>query len=473
MQLTVRILGSVAQLVGDIPLWLEDELRGTFAWQSIEDLNDVRYFYYNGVMYRGIVDEVCALLKQRGVDYRVEDASRVPPEHNWRFQGKYRPMQEDAVNKLYDAGYGILKASPGSGKTVMMAALICRFGLRSAILVQAKEPFEQAYKTLQNMTDIPHVGKLGDGVCELGDVTVVMVQTLAQELTSNPKGAVARWWSGVRVLCVDECQHGVADSYLLAYNEIGLLRHKISVSATPHRDDERMAWMQPVLGKVVAEITYAEQIDAGNLCPVTIYVQKVPPKSFGYVGPNGSIARSQRQAARHYREVYDDYVINGSTGRNKMLYAFAKECLDKGKTLAIIVSRVDHAEVLQDEIPWAVVLTAKTNPKVRRDTIDKLQHREVMCVITTLFDEATDVPSLDAVAIAAGGRSTVKIEQRIRSTRAFSGHLRSGFYSKERGYVFYPQDQADFLKSQSSKMTKILESVYSQHPERNEYIEVC
>jgi ERCC4-related helicase len=116
-------------------------------------------------------------------------------------------------------------------------------------------------------------------------------------------------------------------------------------------------------------------------------------------------------------------------------------------------------------------IEVKSLNALRSKATDMLQHREISCLISTLFDEAVDVPSLDVVAVAAAGASTVKTEQRIRSTRIFSGTLRTGHYTKTRGYVYYPRDNTDFLKTQSRNSLSLLKNIVKEHP-KNKWVEL-
>jgi superfamily II DNA or RNA helicase len=112
-------------------------------------------------------------------------------------------------------------------------------------------------------------------------------------------------------------------------------------------------------------------------------------------------------------------------------------------------------------IPYGVPLYGETEN--RAEIIRKLRNKEIMCVITTLFDEAVDVPSLDAVAVLAGGKSKIKLKQRIRSTRAFKGTTVLGESTKKRGYVWIPHYEEKYLKDHSKKRLKELKEIVAEH----------
>jgi superfamily II DNA or RNA helicase len=134
-------------------------------------------------------------------------------------------------------------------------------------------------------------------------------------------------------------------------------------------------------------------------------------------------------------------------------------------TCAIIVSKTEHGNNIAKLIPEAVEVYGPTARKKRKKIWEDLQDRSIKVVITTLMDEATNIPSLDAVALAAGGKSKVKLVQRLRNLRTFSGETSEGFYTKERGFVFITKDNTDFLRSHSTLNVSYLTDLVSQHPD--------
>lgn len=460
--LEIRPENNRGILYGDIPATVERDLQAEFVWYDINDLTNPIHFYADRVMYLGVMGRVAESLRRKGYDVEVVLPDLPDSEIEWEFTGEFRTRQEDAVTAMVDARFGVLKAAPGFGKTVCMAAITASIGRRTAIIVQAGEPFDQAYNTLCRLTNIKKVGRVSGGMRDLQDVTVCMIQTLSKELIDNPEGEVAEWFAGAEVVMVDECHHAASDSYLIALDRVENPQYVLGFSATPEmREDGLQQFVDAYLGEVVYEVTYGDQIAEGNLCPVTIYVTNVPPKDYGYSKNRSLTAFRKRQL---YQVVYEDYVIR-NRWRNTEAIAFAKEMIADDLSVAMIVSRVEHAREINMLFPEAVVLTSETKKEERRRVLRALKQKEIMCVVTTLFDEATDVPSLGAVCMLAGGKTEIKLRQRIRSTRTFSGDTARGYYEKDRGYVWYPVDQADFVKSHSQKCLKVLRSIVKEHPQ--------
>jgi superfamily II DNA or RNA helicase len=451
------------EIVGNVPAKLEALLQNEFVWYDINDLTNPVYFYSNKVMYLGLMFQVAEFITEYGIECTVNLPNLDKLDrYDWKFIGTYRAKQKEAVNALYASRYGALKAPPGFGKTTVASALIARIGLKTAIIVQAGEPFDQAYNTILKMTNIKHIGRVSGEYKDLGDVTVYMIQTLSNEIAENPKGEIATAFAQSQVVIVDEHHHSAADTYLLALNFVTNPQFVFGFSATPEdREDGLQPFVNAYIGRPVFEVTYGEQIAHGHLCPVTVYVMRMPERDFGYSKNRSIPAFRKRQL---YQEVYQEYVVENRERNNEALF-FTQDMIDEGHSVAIIVSRIPHAHEIHKLYPQAVVLTSSTPKSERRDILEKLRSKEIMCVVTTLFDEATDVPSLGAVCMLAGGKTEIRLRQRIRSTRTFSGPTARGHYNKTRGYVWYPIDQADFLQSHSTKCLKILKSIVQEHPE--------
>lgn len=459
--LLIRPQHNRGVLYGELPAKIEQELQDHFVWYDVNDLTNPIYFYAEKIMYLGMMYEVANYLTARGFPCEVSLPKLGNPTHDWKFIGTYRPRQEEAVQTLVRERFGVLKAAPGFGKTVCMAAVTATIGRNTAIIVQAGEPFDQAYNTLRKLTTIPKVGRVSGEVRDIQPATVYMIQSLSKEILDNPNGDVAKAFSESEVVMVDECHHAAADTYLMALGHVENPQFVLGFSATPEdREDGLQPFVNAYLGRPRYEVTYGEQIDLGSLCPVTVYVTNIPERDYGYSKDREIPAYRKRKL---YQEVYDSYVVKNQVRNQEGLW-FTQDMIDQGHSVAIIVSRVPHAHEIHKMYPQAVVLTGETSKNDRRDILFKLRQKEIMCVVTTLFDEATDVPSLGAVCMLAGGKTEIRLRQRIRSTRTFSGETAKGYYTKTRGYVWYPIDQADFLRSHSTKCLKTLRAIVKEHP---------
>lgn len=451
----------MAELSGEIPENLERRLEDIFMWVNSLDLTQEIYFYSKGLCYRGFADAVCQEINNYGIPCRVE-LPEIKRKFDWKFNWEFRPLQEEAVDAWLGNQNGILQASPGFGKTVCASAAICKAGVRSVVLVQNKEPFTQAYNTLCASTSIDDVGMFGCGKKKLGEVTVVMIQALSRELKNNPQGEVAKWWRSVELIIVDEAHHAASDSYIEILSQLDSIQYLLGTSATPMREDGRSHFLTSYCGPIIFDAQYGVLIDHDILCPVTVYVVNGPPVDTRLAETVKEVIEDELDST--YMELYDSYVVN-NTARSELIVEFARECIENNISVAVIVSRIEHARNLQQLYPELVVVTSEQNDRL--EIFDKLKRKEIMGVISTLLDEAVDIPSLGAVALAAGGKSYIKLFQRLRSLRTFEGETAKGYFKKDRGYVLYVKDRAPTLNSHSDRCIKYLQGLVEQHPEND------
>lgn len=92
------------------------------------------------------------------------------------FTGDLRDHQREAVDALKKFGYGVLKAPPRSGKTVMFIALAIELGYKTLILANQYDFLQQFYETLcgsatqESLTNIPDIEKFsGVKICGIAN----------------------------------------------------------------------------------------------------------------------------------------------------------------------------------------------------------------------------------------------------------------------------------------------------------------
>jgi len=345
---------------------------------------------------------------------------------------------------------------------VFAVGLTCAVGLPTVFLTSEVEPFQQAYEAFCDTLGKQFVGQIGNGVHDLKVVNVCMIQTLNRMFESDPE-TLALLAKQTNVVICDEC-HAYTGTMAEKVNDLWEnANYILGISATPEPQNDRAIFPHALIGPVLQRVSYGKLIDAGVVCPITVFVDKIPKKEY-YV-PTNPYARKVQ-----YRKIRKAYVYYNKD-RNTKLAEFTKEMVKDNISVAIIVQEIQHAKHIQHYVPNAVLLTGKTPPKEREEIVRKLRNKEIMCVVTTIFNQAVNIPSLGAVAIMAGGKSFNRIIQRIRSTRTFSGKTARGHLTKKRGIVYYPFDECTMLTSHSDEAVDILRGLVYEH-DANELIYV-
>lgn len=447
-----------AKLEGKIAPEDESMMQEFFIWRNPLDFEDYYQLYAKGYMYVGVMHNVADYLKHSGYNVVVDMGELSPPDFEAEFLREFRPLQ----SRLYDAAiakrFGLLAACPGVGKTTILTAVLSALGKKAVVLTQAEEPFEGAYETIRDYSTC-NVGRVGGGYHEPSDVTVCMVQTWNRRLTADEVDPeLIKVLREAKVWITDEAHNCLTNSYFNMYEYAENVEYFLGTTATPFTSNDRETLLYARVGPILSEIKYGEAIDNKILVPFTCYIEDAAPQVFS----KDKTKLASYAKKRLWSKVKKEYITNNQK-RNKQYVDFAKESNSLGLSCAIIVSQVNHGKNMKKLYPDAVEVYGPTPKKRRKEIWAQLKTKEIKCVITTLMDEATDIPSLDCVALAAGGKSKVKLIQRLRNLRTFAGETVDGWFEKERGYVFITRDNADYVKTHSDKNIGYLRELKREH----------
>lgn len=179
------------------------------------------------------------------VDRRGNDRMRTP----LKFTGKLRDNQKEPIRDAIAAGYGVLKAPPRAGKTVMAAAIACRMGYKTLILAAQQEWLDEFYRTFMGndsipaMTNAPEIAQFESmaivGQCKTVDDFArhdVCLATYQTFITPGGRKKLAKIKSMFGLIIIDEVHGTAATAYarvLLGFNA----RHMIGLTGTDDRKD--------------------------------------------------------------------------------------------------------------------------------------------------------------------------------------------------------------------------------------------
>lgn len=479
--------GYWAYMKGEITRWEMEEIKALpkMAMADIEDLNLTHYFYGKGKVAVGVAERVAEFLRSRGYETKIVNAKYQGEKYKWEFLGEYREGQKEIIDTYVKHKRGVQTATTGAGKTVMLTSTVCQLGVPALVLSYNVSPNMQVVEAFKKFTDIPeeriHIWASGQKPNKLSPYIVAAnIDTVLGILSRADHNDPRYVWlvETCGLIFVDECHHAASDGSQQLFRSLCRtpdatnVTYLMGTTATYRRSDGRDPYLEATFGESLRDQHYGESIDLGRSVPSDIYCWSVQPRNYQYTAQRG-VHRNHRMW--QFRKVYNDYIVEGSTGRNDLIVDKAYEEMEAGRTVLISLTRVEHAEELRRRIPEASLIVAsgrkKTSAKERERILDKFRHREIQCVISTLLREGVDIPSLDTTILAGGGKATGPIEQSLRHTRICDTELRTGHYKKERGFVHYFIDHADFLTTHSREAVKFLKEYASLHPENNLYID--
>jgi len=350
----------------------------------------------------GLLNRVIRLFKNNNVQY----AYNQPPAlmDSIKLEGKgLRYYQQRAIAKLVLHRGGILQLPTGAGKTRTCLELLKQLDLKTLIIV----PSLYLRKQWEDQIDNP----------------MFVVRTY-QGLKSR------NYIQQFDVVTFDEC-HITAAATL---QKIGMNLKEdaitIGLSATAKRRENDNLKVEGVLGEIVHSITLRELIEDGYLSDATVVFHKMSHHVDKYAD---------------YQTMYSDYIINNHE-RNKKIYEIATEAK---KNVLILVDRIEHGEVLLEEFKYygkdAVFLhgTSKNIFDIKHDII----------IATSIFDQGVDVPSWRHLILASGGKSAIKVIQRMgRVLRVCDG--------KDGAMIHDFVDQAKWLFAHSTQRMEIMKESF-------------
>jgi len=359
--------------------------------------------YRYGKFPTGLIGKVLQLLDSKKLTYKLFPV-RKKPNDTMKFIKKIkdidlREYQVTTVDKAIEATRGIIKMPTGSGKTRTAASLIDRLQCSTLYIVHTKDLMYQTQKYLSEYFE--NVGILGDGKSDIQTITVALIQSLWAQ-----KNSLKDYLNSVGMIIIDEYHHATASTWYKvimacdAYYRFGMTGTIVQIDK-----GENMLY-RAVTGRIVVEVGNEELIKKGFLVRPKIIVHKI----------------HQSIDATDYAELYKLAIVESSV-RNLQIANLAKAESKKGKSVLILVNRIEHGKTFNKVLPKSVFMNGSADSDDRKQALEDFRTGKTKILIgTSIFDEGIDLVNLDVVILAGGGESSTKTLQRIgRAMRPSKG----------------------------------------------------
>ncbi|MBI1784408.1 DEAD/DEAH box helicase [Candidatus Sumerlaeota bacterium] len=374
-----------------------------------------------------------------------------------------RPYQTKALQDALNAGRGILQIATGGGKTLLAAHLVAHFNLPTFFFVHTKDLLHQTAAVFEKEFGTP-IGRLGDGRAEIETINVATIQTAARILgitvgresssadseeegegKESPtrvkdKAKVAAAIEDAGLVIFDECHHVPADTFYKIAFQTPKAHHRYGLSATPWRDDGHDLLLEAALGPKICAVTCSDLIALNFLVPPKIIMERAPTERFNWRG-------------LAYADFYKRAIVE-NLSRNRVIAAQARRWAEEGRSILILVSQVEHGRRLLELLPEGQFAYGNLDSDTRRRLLDDLERKlHPILIATTLADEGIDIPELECLILAGGGKSDTKAYQRIGRALRKAG-------KKTIAYVMDFLDTVPYLDEHSAARLKL----YRQEP---------
>lgn len=327
------------------------------------------------------------------------------------------PYQEEAVQAVKKAHYGILQSKAGSGKTQMGIALIKEFGRRALWLCHTLDLVNQSKERAERYMDKSLIGTISAGKVNIGrGVTFATVQTMCKLDLSQYKNM----WD---VIIVDECHHVAGtptqlSMFVKVLNNLSA-RHKFGLSATVHRADGLLPATFAILGEIVYTVpdeSVADRVVNVGILPIGTGI--------GYgrecLNTDGTV---------NYTKLIN-YIAN-HPARNKLI--LDEIIANKDKSCVILSDRLEQLETLINSLPndmrgQAVMIhggmVTKQAKIERTQGLEDMRtgKKKYLFATYSLAREGLDVPRLERLFMASPIKDKAWVIQSIgRIARVFDG----------------------------------------------------
>ncbi len=338
---------------------------------------------------RGCHDEITDLLGQYDSTLTIDDQRNPGELLNVKFEGKLTDIQQQAVTSLCKQDIGVFVAPPGTGKTVVGAALIAERKRNTLILVHRQPLLDQWVTQLALFLGLGprDIGQIGGGKHKPnGQLDVAMIQSLVRK--NNVDDLVANYGHVI----VDECHHLPAVSFERALAEVSA-KFITGLTATPQRRDGH----HPILEMQLGPIRFS--VDARNQAVQRPFIHKLFIRDTESNFEESGDLRIQDL----YRRLATD------VQRNNMIFNDILRALESGRSPVLLTERTEHLEYFANRLRNftrnLVVLKGGRGSKKRRDDVSRLAaipDNEERLVLATgrYIGEGFDDARLDTLFLA-------------------------------------------------------------------------
>jgi len=257
------------------------------------------------------------------------------------------------------------------------------------------------------------VGIIAGSDYDVRRVTVAMVQSLNSIRTSmgEKSQTIWKWAQEVKVAIVDEVQHGGSKTYGQVLMFFKGLQVKIGLTGTLPDDKVAAMRVRGIFGDVLSTVNAMELAQRGFIVAPRIRFIKgnwdVNVREV-FQGINWFAHGAQRVI---WDRVRSRALINNEL-RNDIIASVVQGYLDEGVSgILVIVDMIEHGRNLAQKCGLRFIWSGEED----RDTVfDKFKKGEIRgLVCSPVLEEGIDVRGIKVVVLAAGGKSKIKLLQRI------------------------------------------------------------
>lgn len=386
----------------------------------------------------GLLPQVVTLLEENEVSFKIDDRRSnvneyklqpVSEDYKVTAAKESRGYQVDTINKVITnevSGIpfmrGIINIATNGGKTTIAEGIIkelysklIKSNKKFLFVTHSKEIAYQAKKSIETDLGIK-VGIIGDSQWEEENVCVTIVTTLYRRRNTPEFKQLIKDTIG---FVADECHHSSSNSWYEVFNSLTEASIRLGLTGTvdksnPVNEMKLYSCTGSIINKISNEYLIENGFSAKPACILftvnTPELENVP-----------------------YQDAYQLGIIE-SEERTQDIVDICEKETSNGNTVLILVERLEHGQILQEELEKLgkrIFFTNGTLDSERRQgLLEGLKNNQIDVLISTaILDEGVDVSNINAVIYARGMKSTRKLLQGLgRGLRKKADGSRLRFY---------------------------------------------
>ncbi len=329
--------------------------------------------------------------------------------------------------------------------TEIAIGIVKALGLRTLYLVNTKDLLHQTRDRFNKRVRMD-VGIIGDGEFLPGhDVNIATVQSLDSWMKAKKTSVdFKKFVNSHQCIILDECHHASATTFYRVVMYCHNAYYRLGLSGTPlDRADLQNMKLIACIGDRIYSLPTKDLQESGDLCDIEIRIIE-NKESFG---------------SGRWQTIYKHGIVE-SEQRNKAILQVAKYHLNQGDNVLILVREIKHGKFIENklkeiDIP-VIFLQGITKSKYRKEVMQRFNEAgRFILVATTIFDEGVDLPEINVLIQAPGGKSDVKTIQRTGR----------GLRKKEDGgklIVYDFADHSQYLLEHSIKRIETYQKVFGK-----------
>lgn len=327
---------------------------------------------------------------------------------------------------------GILNLATNAGKTTIAEAIIqltyeklqekWRPDKKSEFVnpvfmfvTHSKEIAYQVKNSLEKDLGI-QAGFIGDNKWKVNQVTIGIVSTLYSRMKSE-KPEFIDLKNRVVAFVADEVHHGTSTSYFDILQSFTHAHMRIGLTGTVEKDVVKRTRLNSITGDILTKISNDYLIKNNYSAKPECYMTMIDYPNVDKIRLYG---RTDEHGQLDYNTLYTKGIVS-NMWRNYIIAKISeKEVLKNNGQVLILVDRLEHGQCIEECLDYLdsplrhIFLFGDLDATTRQRGLEMLVQKEVdVLIATTILDEGVDVPNVNALIYARGGKSIRKLLQGV------------------------------------------------------------